>query len=484
MGILNARPVTAGKSAVQEKVRYAKKHARKEAAEHRAQMVKDPPAASLKEKAKKYKSAQKRPVTAGKHPRKGPAPLPIRLAILQDKVNDLMKIIGDAIPVDPFGASQAHGHMQNWGGVPLIFDCTLDAIHPECRHVIEKWIANNADVYEENNDQPTGNLYKETLWVEAILQVYNQHPSDIFQTGANENPGYKLLKYRAFNKLSVPAIHHLQALLTGVWHELLGEYCKPTCQERDEIILKLEIVADTNVKIDSLFRRTEGPQPTFWRPQMENLANNRFADWEKFIRIVLPTGDQDNWTLPQGNEYSLEAEKRAYRLIYEHLQRQRDLYLFGFVATDTITQEQADELRAEVAAVPDGPFELEQVTEDEYQGFYRPSVVPEEGEPAPDVIKVPDLTWKAPKKKRDKHLEYLLDECATRSDAVVLPGYEDLDIRGDLGEADFIELGWLPAGTCAAKRGPKRLKEPLKKPIIVVTDDEDSDTWTLDEEED
>ena len=171
-----------------------------------------------------------------------------------------------------------------------------------------------------------------------------------------------------------------------------------------------------NVRIDSLFRQTEGYHPTFWRPQMEDLANNRFLVWEEFIRVqsIPPTGDQDTWTLPKRANYSMEAERRAYRLIYEQLQLQRQTYLAGFVATGPINQDQANQLAAQVDAVPDGPME----------GFYHPTVADEDV----NIIRSRHRRSKTEFQTRRERIirEYMEKIERAEREAVVLPGYEDL----------------------------------------------------------
>ena len=373
---------------------------------------------------KRYQStltiAEGRPVSAGKHPQKGTGrAVPgnaLRAAALQDKVNELQRLLGDTVPVDEFGSEQQIGHMQYWQGVPLIFDSTLDGIHPDFHRPIRHWLALAGPVYEALNDSNTNSQVEETLWVEAIVQVYNAHPRDIFQVGEHENPGYRLLKDRAFKKHSIPAIYHLQSLLSSYWHEKLAEYCTPGCQTKDSCILQLQHIAEMNVRIDSLFRQTEGYHPTFWRPQMEDLANNRFLVWEEFIRVqsIPPTGDQDTWTLPTEAGYSLEAERRAYELIYQQLQLQRQTYLAGFVATGNINQERANELAAQVEAVPDGPLEQ----------FYRPSAVPDDSDD--DVMEIPYLTWKIKDVEEYRMMrEDLRHRAKTWEDSlIVLPGQQ------------------------------------------------------------
>ena len=50
-----------------------------------------------------------------------------RAAAIEDIVDCFRELIGDKLPHDPFGSEQVPGHIQYWNGLPLIFDCTLDA---------------------------------------------------------------------------------------------------------------------------------------------------------------------------------------------------------------------------------------------------------------------------------------------------------------------------------------------------------------------
>ena len=330
-----------------------------------------------------------------------------RAAAFEDLVDVFREVIGDKLPHDPFGSEQVPGHIQYWNGLPLIFDCTLDAVHPDCQEDITNWLCNCGNIYEYNNDRPTRTQEQEILWVEALVQIYNAHDSDIFEID-EENPGYKLLKQRAFIMQSPPAIYHLQNLLSTHWHEILADYCNPDCENRPELILQLTHIAEMNVRVDSLFRRTDERRPTFWRPQMEDLAKDRFLSWKKFEQLRMPTGDQDTWTLPTEGGYSVAMEKEAYQMIYRHIQLQKGTYLASFVANDEVTQEEADELRREMEQIPDGPFE----------DYYHASTNPVTDEP----LMVPSLPWRAkagtfkPPKKRTW---------------IILPGNDNLYLPAD-----------------------------------------------------